>query len=215
MSGAGGAPSGAPPERVRPAATLHYVVIEDTVILFDTRADRYAAAPADVFHDALTHENGVLSPRTEALKRQLISEGLLVPQDFGAAARTLPKLGRGAFLMACLWAEYYLRRRRLDLALHGLQKKCGGGARSVSAKALERFQLWRPWYPRRNVCLFDSLALAAFLVAAGDRPEIVFGVRHPVFSAHCWLEVDGRVLNDEPAYCDAFVEILRVRTCAG
>jgi hypothetical protein len=58
--------------------------------------------------------------------------------------------------------------------------------------------------------LFDSLALAAFLVRAGDRPEIVFGVRNPPFAAHCWLEAQGRILNDETDYCAAFVEILRV-----
>jgi len=206
MIGAGGAPNGAPPGRVRPAAGVHHAVVADTAILLDLRADRYVAAPAAAFLNLLT-DDGPGDPFATPLREKLLNRGLLVAdaeQGFGRND------GPGAALLSCLWAEIYLRRRRLDLALRWLRGRRDSGASMASARALNRFRSWRPWYPRRSVCLFDTLALGAFLIRAGERPEIVFGVRHPPFAAHCWLEAEGRILNDEAEYCAAFVEILRV-----
>jgi hypothetical protein len=203
---AGGAPHGAPPGRVRPAAGVHYAVVGDTAILLDLRADRYVASPATAFLNLLEDQD-CGDPLAIPLREKLMRQGLLVADVEQRVGRND---GSSAVLLACLWAEVYLRRRRLDLALRWFRGRRDTGASMASEHALDRFRSWRPWYPRRSVCLFDTLALAAFLVRAGERPEIVFGVRRPPFAAHCWLEAEGRVLNDEVEYCAAFVEILRV-----
>jgi hypothetical protein len=181
-------------------------VIGETAILLDLRADRYVASPAGVFLKVLANEIPC-DPLTIPLREKLVSQGLLVTD---AAAPAERNQNSHAVLSACLWAEFYLRRRRLDVAMQWFRARREGRARPVSETLLEKFRSWRPWYPRRNVCLFDTLALARFLFRAGERPEIVFGVRYPQFAAHCWLEAQGRILNDEAEYCRAFVEILRV-----
>lgn len=206
MTGAGGAPNGAPPGRVRPAAGVHHAVLGDTAILLDLRTDRYVASPAAAFLSLLAEE-GPSDPLVIPLREKLMSQGLLVAETAEVVGHNN---GPAAVLTACLWAELYLRRRRLDLALRWFRGRRDGGASMASERALYQFRAWRPWYPRRNVCLFDTLALGAFLVRVGERPEIVFGVRQPPFAAHCWLEAEGRILNDEAEYCAAFVEILRV-----
>ncbi|MFN3463217.1 MAG: lasso peptide biosynthesis B2 protein [Terricaulis sp.] len=174
--------------------------------MLDLRADRYVASPAAAFLNVLAAE-GPSDPLVIPLRERLMSQGLLVAETTQVVGHSD---GPAAVLTACLWAELYLRRRRLDLALRWFRGRRDGGASTASERALDQFRAWRPWYPRRNVCLFDTLAMGAFLVRAGERPEIVFGVRHPPFAAHCWLEAEGRILNDEAEYCAAFVEILRV-----
>jgi hypothetical protein len=45
--------------------------------------------------------------------------------------------------------------------------------------------------------LFDSLALLEFLAVYRFFPRIVFGVVADPFQAHCWLQDDAVVLNDD------------------
>lgn len=58
------------------------------------------------------------------------------------------------------------------------------------------FQALRPYYPRPYLCLFDSLALIHFLARYGLFPQWVYGVQLEPFNAHCWIQVDDRVIND-------------------
>ncbi|HEX3913133.1 MAG TPA: lasso peptide biosynthesis B2 protein [Steroidobacteraceae bacterium] len=54
----------------------------------------------------------------------------------------------------------------------------------------------RPFYNRRYLCLFDSLALLNFLARYDIFPTWVFGVQSEPFAAHCWVQHDEFVLND-------------------
>jgi hypothetical protein len=58
------------------------------------------------------------------------------------------------------------------------------------------FQTLRPYYPRRYLCLFDSLALLHFLARYGIFPQWVYGVRLEPFNAHCWVQTGDLVIND-------------------
>lgn len=58
------------------------------------------------------------------------------------------------------------------------------------------FNAIRPLFPRDYKCLFDSLALLEFLIPIQSRIEWIFGVAADPFAAHCWLQLDGTVLND-------------------
>lgn len=105
-------------------------------------------------------------------------------------------------------------RGRLDVTFAELArcKLKRGGAAARIAPALAFYRTWRPWYPARIICLFDSLALIKFLLAIGAPANIqlVLGVRGMPFEAHCWLEHDGAVVNDEVDNCASFAEIARV-----
>jgi hypothetical protein len=54
------------------------------------------------------------------------------------------------------------------------------------------------FYPRRALCLEQSLALTWLLRRRGVRAELRVGVQPRPFYAHAWVEVAGRALN-EPA----------------
>jgi hypothetical protein len=53
------------------------------------------------------------------------------------------------------------------------------------------------FYPRRAMCLEQSLALFALLRRRGIDAEIRFGIQTLPFSAHAWVEVDGAPVNEK------------------
>lgn len=59
------------------------------------------------------------------------------------------------------------------------------------------FRRLRHYYPRPYLCLFDSLALLYFLSSYSLFPRWVFAVRLQPFGAHCWIQADDRVVNDQ------------------
>lgn len=58
------------------------------------------------------------------------------------------------------------------------------------------FHTLRPYYPRKYLCLFDSLALLHFLARYNTFPQWVYGVRLEPFAAHCWVQAGDSVVND-------------------
>jgi hypothetical protein len=59
-------------------------------------------------------------------------------------------------------------------------------------------------------CLPNSLAVARHLAASGHAVRLVFGVKLRPFEAHCWAEVDGRIVNDRTDIVHSFTPILAV-----
>jgi hypothetical protein len=49
-------------------------------------------------------------------------------------------------------------------------------------------------------CLQRSVVTARVLRAMGIQADVVIGYRPNPFFSHAWVEVDGRVVNDSPAY---------------
>ncbi len=72
--------------------------------------------------------------------------------------------------------------------------------------------LWlRPlFYSSREACLLDSLVLLELLAHHNLFPTWVFGVKLAPFSAHCWIQEDGIVLNDTPEHAASYTPILGV-----
>jgi hypothetical protein len=70
------------------------------------------------------------------------------------------------------------------------------------------FQWLRPIFPRKYLCLFDSLALLEFLRLNNLFPLWVFGVRSEPFAAHCWVQLGNVVLNDSLAEVTQYVPIM-------
>ncbi len=211
----GGAPVGAPPaaaDAFKLAGHVRSATLENHTVLLDLRRDKYLCVCAAALSEVLAGEAG----EEDALRRALVRDGLLMPagaaETFAAERRLALGWLRGttpvAFLYSCLWARHVIRARALERALVALSTLRDSD--QDAAAAASRFFSWRPWYPARSVCLFDSLALARFLAASRARFELVFGVRTAPFAAHCWIEAQGGVLNDEAHYCGAFTEIMRV-----
>ncbi|MBL8552251.1 MAG: lasso peptide biosynthesis B2 protein [Hyphomonadaceae bacterium] len=76
--------------------------------------------------------------------------------------------------------------------------------------AIAAFHGARSWYPRSYNCLFDCVAMLAFLRSSGLRATWVFGARLYPFAAHCWLEVEDVALGEDIAHLRAFTPLLAV-----
>lgn len=194
------------------------------VVFLDLRRDRYWRAPAAAapsIAGLVNGGSGAAAPRLESL-------GLIRANTRAAAAASAgPKLramlalagpARAsisetlAFIWACMCATALLRSRRLDalFAMLAWRKQRSSGATSELARDAHLFDRLRVWWPAKRVCLFDSIALAFFLVGRGHRPDLVIGVRTSPFAAHCWVELNGAVIGDTFEQCVAFTPIARV-----
>ncbi len=56
-------------------------------------------------------------------------------------------------------------------------------------------------------CLPTAMALFEALVTAGHPARLVFGVHLTPFYAHCWVELGGHLVNDEPERISQFTPI--------
>lgn len=65
-----------------------------------------------------------------------------------------------------------------------------------------------PWLPIDGACLFRSHMLRTYLRALGHDAAWVFGVSVWPFRAHCWLQVEDVVLDDEAERLSAYRPIL-------
>jgi hypothetical protein len=109
-----------------------------------------------------------------------------------------------SFFLSCAQADWCLRRKELSHTfarirrrrLHTVSRDPNPHAANAST-LIAAFKRLRPLYPRQYLCLFDSLALAEFLARHCLFPRVVFGVIADPFQAHCWLQEDSTVLNDD------------------
>jgi hypothetical protein len=164
---------------------------------------------------------GMMPAQAAALAQQLLDRELLVlrapsarpvtPTQWTLPTETLqPSITRGlrsvvhapTFIYSSIFADHALRRRSLD-AITSLvsrrrarQSKSGAFPWEKTARVITTFNSLRLFYPRSYLCLFDCLSLLHFLSFHAIFPTWVFGVVADPFSAHCWLQQDGVVLND-------------------
>lgn len=67
-----------------------------------------------------------------------------------------------------------------------------------------------PWAPAQGACLYRGWLLRRILQSRGQTATWVFGVRTWPFGAHCWLQVDRFVLDDEPDRVAHYTPIMAV-----
>lgn len=73
------------------------------------------------------------------------------------------------------------------------------------------FAFLRPYFfAAKDACLFDTLALSEYLADYGVYPRWVFGVQTRPFAAHCWLQLNGIVLNDTLDHVRRYAPIMVV-----
>ncbi len=190
----------------------------DVIVFLDLRRDRYysilaSQAPAiegvdgegDGQAQTQVLKLGLAEIRPEAARLPPTRSILPMDTTRGASRRDL-----GGMWAACMRASYALKTKRLDRALQAIASRKSArpdrGGDSIEAD-VAIFEALRPWYPRRRVCLFDSLALMHFLVARGHAADLVMAVRTAPFSAHCWVGRDGVVLSDVLDNCRGFTPI--------
>ena len=106
---------------------------------------------------------------------------------------------------------YSMKRtvRSIDRRKRQSEKSCSADHETLR-QLLAIFCRLRPFYARKYICLFDSLALVEFLAYYRLYPQWVFGVVAEPFGAHCWVQNDQYVLNDRPEYVRGYTPIMVV-----
>ena len=83
----------------------------------------------------------------------------------------------------------------------------GDGVRNPAAAA-RQFQRERGPRALEGDCIVSSFAMLDFLHRQGSDARAVFGVMAKPFRAHCWLQSETEILNDEVDHVHIFTPIL-------
>jgi len=197
----------------------------DRLVFLDTARDRYRSLPAPLTEDVLGWLEAPGAAAPKACGRILKELGLdpaagsplrislARPSPIDSEPLPAPPTRIADLLSvgrSTLSAARDVRSRRLGALLaQRLARRPAGRCPAAELKPrLAIFRAHRPLVPVRRVCLHDCLALMDWLGASGAGVSLVFGVSAYPFTAHCWLQADGQVLDDHPESPSRFAPIL-------
>ncbi len=209
----------------RLADGVHAAAVENDVVFLSIEADRYQCLPSAAGLLDLDPAGGSLWIHHEALAGALVRAGLIArgtPTPRPAApplpavtlasgpfdlpdGRDLLALARGAVDIAL---SYRSRPLAALLASAAASRAVRGEPQDRIEAVVAAFHRWAPWAPVTGKCLLRSFMLLRGLHRRGLDATWVFGVRTWPFSAHCWLQVDGVALDEQPDRLAAFTPIL-------
>lgn len=119
----------------------------------------------------------------------------------------IPLVAAESFLTLA-WVRLLLRisPRR---ALRGTLAEHGEDLRSHPASVIRVFRHVASRTPFAHNCLHRSLALQRMLLRRGvdARLRIGIGRKPALFPGHAWLEVEGLVVNDDPAHVSRYTPL--------
>jgi len=189
--------------------------VDDPSMAGNISTDRTSvdAGGAKLLKHGLLTDDSARGHRAEPVCVDSIREALIADHS-----RVSPKIGGRdvlRFLVACISTLVMLRRFSLGMALRNLEKKKSRVQIRTKHADRERvrelvcvFVRLRIFaYTVRQACLFDSLALARFLLAYSEIPQVVIGVSTQPFRSHCWVQVGDLVANSEPEFTKRFKPI--------
>ena len=202
---------------------VHLCETSGRFVVLDLAADRYvglareqSAALRATLADPPSHSavTGALRPLLDAglltetadSGRPLAATRLPVPDRvlFADATATDGRVTAARllrFVRAAVASQRRLRRRPIAdtvAYVRRLRTDHDGTIDLAAARDLTAaFLRLRPIYPLNRRCLFESLALVVFLARYGVHPSWVFGVRLDPWRAHCWVQHEGLLFNDE------------------
>lgn len=205
---------------------LSYCEVDEHLIFLDLPNDRYFQLPDRLAPTFRHHAEGrgidESSPQTE----RLLELGVLVRQHATGGHPGPPRIPPPSHSLLeasplnhrvdpLVLAEIstIIVRTRLGLATRRLcdileritahrARKIGKTPLASSTTMVEieatctAFRQARPYVPVEPCCLLDTLSIVAFLARRRLSAQLVFGVAHHPFSAHCWAQIDEVVLND-------------------
>jgi hypothetical protein len=208
------------------ARQVRGVMVGDDLVLLDAEADAYFCLPG--IGQVRIAPDGQVLDAPEALARALIEAELASPSSTPArdrpAALPMARTARRLLDKVGTLDQRPTARRWRALARAVLVARAGrsqpfaqliAGAparpQALSQNFLADLAFYRrltPWLPIDGACLFRSHMLRAYLRALGHDAAWVFGVSVWPFHAHCWLQVDDVVLDDEADRLSSYRPIL-------
>lgn len=143
-----------------------------------------------------------------------------IEADDTAESPKISALAVSRFLLAALAASFALRFVAFERVIRRAHQRRMHAHEGMRTSALDRqrvqkliaiFSWLRPFaFTSKDACLFEALALGRFLASHRIYPQWVFGVQARPFSAHCWLQHDGIVLNDSVEHVSQYTPIMIV-----
>lgn len=211
---------------------LVHAICQDDIILLDLVQDRYFAVPR-VLHGSFLRvvAVGEQDAADLAALADLLGPDGLQPVSPHAASRTdraqavegklswQQHSASGAlFARALLLRAYaiaWLRIAPLDRVIGRLKarKRNLSESRIEQVKAglvAEAFARTGPFFPTDDRCLSISIAIMMAMLDRGIPATLVIGVRTAPFSAHCWVQLDALLVNDDLETARSFSPILAV-----
>jgi hypothetical protein len=209
------------------ADSVYLTPVGDRAVVLDLNKDKYIGLGADTARAARELLDGGTDDSLQTFKARLIAQGILSerpragPPVIPHAETSLwPDLATAhpvrsqslSSLRALAGVALSLRVRRFRDTVDWLrrEKRHQRGPESETANLLTAFQLSRPWFPIKPICRLDAPALCLHLWRNGQDADLVFGVRLEQFSAHCWAQSRGVVLNDTRDNVRQFTPIMAV-----
>lgn len=219
---------------------VHFCYRGDAVVFLDLQRDDYTfVGPegAAALRCLSSLEENVASPEWRTALNEMLEGGLLTtdrnagrviaPTTISVASQQLldddALLSARAslahllnFLTACTYAAARLRWGHLHRTIARVQLRKTHRPPSASfdidrcRELVAIFARLRPFFPRRFLCLYDSLALIEFLARYRIFPDWIFAVRLEPWSAHCWVQQAGYIFNEEPEQAAAYTPVMVV-----
>lgn len=206
---------------------IHFCYRGDAVVFLDLAKDDYTfVGPegAAALRCLAALDSTATSPDQRAALNELLDGGLLTTDRSAGRAvaptimaqATQPLLDEDAvaaarasashvwnFFAASTVADARLRWGQLHRTIARVQQRKARHATATSfnvERARELVAIFgrlRSLFPRRYLCLYDSLALIEFLARYGIFPNWIFAVRLEPWAAHCWVQEDGCIFNED------------------
>lgn len=211
----------------------------DALIFLCLKKDQYLKVqgePALLLSRASLNTEAFASPEDANTVSQLIAAGLLttearlgkaiLPSDVllpemqlsDLPENTVERLRFGHFwnfVCACIGAALALRFQSIEQIVKNVQQRKAAMPQQPldvqRARALVMvFNTLRLLFPRRFLCRFDSLALLKFLARYDIFPMWVFAVKLDPWGAHCWVQADDILLNEEIDEAEEYIPVMAI-----
>jgi hypothetical protein len=121
------------------------------------------------------------------------------------------------FVSAAVRARLLLKHRTFESVVTRVRRRVGQTQsgdpvpESYMQELVSTFAFLRPYFfAAKDACLFDALALSEYLATYRVYPRWIFGVQARPFAAHCWLQLNGIVLNDTLDHVRRYAPIMVV-----
>jgi len=213
------------------APGISFCAVEDRLIFLDRRRDRYAgltdtgerafrswlsdpergdaAAHAELLASGLMVESAAAAPASACMAQSAPQQSLLdrdlPPAPARAALASLARLGMARVRLSLLGLDRCLS------ALASIKRKLPAGPSAAPSDCLQVAAAFaRAGRIRSTIdtCLVHSLAVAHALAAKDIAADLVLGVRLGPFAAHCWVQYQDCVVNDQLDMVRTFTPIL-------
>lgn len=205
--------------------TVYAALVDEHLVLLNVAADAYSCLPRGDLE--LGDDGMTLACRDPGIVGDLLAAGLAEqapgvrePRRRSPAARRsalrthypppgATELRDGAVALLDLLRRY--RGRSFAQILETVRQRPAAPRANGPQDPFElvdRFHGWVPYAPISGKCLLRSFLLLRLLHRYGHDAIWVFGVTTWPFEAHCWLQVDDVVLDDELDRVAAYTPIL-------